>query len=111
MMAELTVQEISRDGLEATYAAAAVGLADEFNNDGKTFFHVKNGATDCVITIDIPNLSIDGQAVTDITITCTATEERMIGPFPPGWYNDGDGHVNVAYDDVSNVTVAAIRLP
>ena len=109
-MAELTVQQISRSGLEATYASAAVGLADEFDNDGKTFFHVVNGETECVLTFDIAK-TVDGQAVTDITVTCTASEERMIGPFPPGVYNDGDGHVNVAYDDVSNVTVAAIRLP
>lgn len=108
-MAELTVQDISRSGLEAAYVAAGAG-GDEFDNDGKTFLHVKNGLVDVTCTFDITK-TVDGQAVTDITVTCTASEERMIGPFPPSIYNDSDGHVNVSYDDESNVTVAAIRLP
>jgi hypothetical protein len=108
-MAELTVQDITRSGLEAAYVAAAAG-GDEFDNDGRTFLHVKNGLVDCTITIDVAK-TVDGQAVVDPTVTCTASEERMIGPFPPSIYNDGDGHVNVSYDDESNVTVAAIRLP
>ncbi len=110
-MAELTVQQVSRTGLEATYAAATpILLTDEFNNDGRTFFHVKNGAIDCVITVAVAK-TVDGMAVTPRTVTCTANEERFIGPFPTDIYNDADGHVNVTYDDVTNVTVAAIRLP
>jgi hypothetical protein len=107
-MTELTVQNVTRAGLEAAYDAAASG-GDEFDNDGKTMLHVKNGATACVVTIDIAK-TVDGQAVTDPTVTVPESEDRFIGPFPPSIYNDADGHVNVSYDDESNVTVAALRL-
>jgi hypothetical protein len=107
-MAELTVQNVTRAGLEPSYDSAASG-GDEFDNDGKTFLHVVNTTTACVVTIDIAK-TVDGQAVTDPTVTVPENEDRMIGPFPPNIYNDADGHVNVSYDDESNVTVAALRL-
>lgn len=107
-MTELTVQQIARTGLEATYVAATAS-GDEFDNDGKTFLHVVNGVTDVVVTLDIKK-TVDGQDPTSPTVTCTANEERMIGPFPPSVYNDVDQHMNVTYDDDTNVTVAAIRL-
>ena len=107
----LTVQPMARTGLEATYGAAN-GDGHSFQNDGRTFLHIKNGATDCVITVATPR-TVDGQAVTPRTVTCTADEERFIGPFPPSLFNQmgaaGDV-VHVDFDDVSNVTVAALRI-
>lgn len=107
-MAELTVQATSRSGLAASYAAAA-GSGDEFDNDGKTFLHVKNGLVNVIVTLDLQQ-AVDGQDPASKTVTVLASTEQLIGPFPPSIYNDLDGHMNVAYDDVSNVTVAAIRL-
>lgn len=104
----LAVQPVSRAGLEPAYAAAEAD-GNAFLNDGRTMLHVKNGATNVVATLQIPR-TLDGQAVADPTVTVPATEERMIGPFPPGVYNQTDGALYVDYDDVANVTVAAIRL-
>lgn len=107
----LTVQQIVRTGLEATHAAAQTD-GNSFNNTGKEFIWIKNGATDSVIDVDTPR-GPDGQAVVDRTITVTATEERLIGPFPPEIYNQrgslGDV-VHFNYDSVANVTVAIVRL-
>ncbi len=105
----IAVQTIGRSGLAPAYAAAhADGGA--FGNDGRTFLHVKNGATAVVVTIRIP-VKVDGQAVTNPAVTVPATQERMIGPFPPGIYNQPGSDIHVDFDDVSNVTVAAVRLP
>ncbi|MDF1778742.1 MAG: hypothetical protein P1V13_22190 [Rhizobiaceae bacterium] len=109
--AALTVQEISRLGIEPSYAAAE-GDGNSFNNTGSEFLHIKNGASDCVVTVQTPR-TVDGQAVTPRTVTVTASEERMIGPFPPGIFNQagalGDV-VYVDYDDESNVTVGVFRI-
>lgn len=104
----ISVQNIGRAGLEPAYTAAAAD-GNSFPNDGRTFLHVKNGATDVVVTTRITKV-VDGQAVTNPTVTVPATEERMIGPFPPGLYNQSDDTVYVDYDDEANVTIAAIRL-
>lgn len=107
----LTVQQMSRLGLEATHAAAETD-GNSFNNTGKEFIWVINGATDVIIDVDTPR-GPDGQAVVDRSVTCTANEERLIGPFPPETFNQrgslGD-IVHFNYDNVVNVTVAIIRL-
>lgn len=109
--AALTVQQIARTGLEPAYAAAEAD-GNAFDNTGREFLHVKNGATQCVVTVKTAR-TVDGQGVTDRTVTIPATEDRMIGPFPAAIYNQLGGAgdvVHVDYDDVSNVTVAALRL-
>lgn len=106
---ELTIQTISRAGLEAT-TTAAIADGHKFKNDGRlTLLHVINGATDVIVTIQTA-ATVDGKAVADDTVTCTASEERFIGPFPAEIYNQTDGMVYIDYDDVSNVTVSVLRL-
>lgn len=106
---ELTVQTISRAGLEAT-TDAAIADGHKFVNDGKlTLLHVINGATDVVVTVQTA-YTLDGKALADDTVTCTANEERFIGPFPADIYNQTDGMVYIDYDDTSNVTVSVLRL-
>ena len=107
-MATLTVQDVVRSGLNPSYASAAAG-GDDFPNDGKrTFAHVKNGGASAItVTLDITQ-TVDGQAVTDPTVSIPAGEERMIGPFPVAYYG---ASVGLSYSDVTSVTVAAIRVP
>lgn len=107
----LTVQALARTGLEPSFAAANAD-GNSWNNTGREFLHVKNGATDVVVTVQTPR-TVDGQAVTARTVTVPATEERMIGPFPPAIFNQGGALgdvVHVDYDDESNVTVGVFRV-
>lgn len=108
---ELTVQDIVRSGLEATYTAAN-GDGHYFSNDGKrTFIHVVNGdASDNTVTIQTP-ATADSLAITDRTVVVTAGEERMIGPFPTQYYNQSDGTVYVDHSNTTSGTIAAIKLP
>ena len=114
-MAALTVQPIIKSGLEASFAAADVG-GDSFTNDGRTFLFVKNGATDVVVTITAQTTSATKPGFGDITltnevVTVTAGTEQMIGPLEQAIFNDASGLAQVTYDDTTNVTVAAVRLP
>ena len=106
---EVSVQSITRAGLEATYSSAHAD-DNKFVNDGRsTFVHVKNGTGDVIITLQVAK-TVDGNAVTDPTVTCTADEERLIGPFPADIYNQTDGMVYIDWDDESNVTFAVLKL-
>lgn len=106
---ELTVQTISRAGLEASYGSA-IADGHKFANDGNmTFVHIKNGSVDKTITIQTA-ATVDGKAVGDDAIVCTANEERLIGPFPASIYNQADGLVYIDYSSPTNVTVAVLRL-
>lgn len=110
-MARATVnfQQIVRTGLEQTYAAAHAD-GSKFANDGRTFLHVKNGAgAPITVTVQTPG-TVDGLAIADQAIVVTNAEERMIGPFPPGIYNQSDGMVYADYSSVTTVTIAVLRL-
>jgi len=112
-MAELTVQQIDLEGLEAAFVAADEE-GDSFVNDGRVFLHVKNGALASVtVTIDSVVLCDQGHDH-DINVVVPAageeeSGERLIGPFPKR-FNDENNMVSVAYSAASDVTVAAVRL-
>ena len=119
-MAELNVavQSTTRAGLVAAYLDSTTtpalatgdfaGTGDQFlvPNDGRTFLHVKNGATDVAVTIQTPG-TVDGLAVTDRVVTVAATSEEFIGPFSRNDYGDP---FKFALDDVANVEIAAVRV-
>lgn len=108
-MATLSVQNISRTGLNLSTQAAAGG-GDEFPNDGRTFLYVNNGGSGITATI-VTQQTVDGKAVADDAITVSGGQSRYIGPFPPSIYNDVNDRVQVTYSGVTSVTVAAVRLP
>lgn len=112
-MATLTAQQMTASGAEITYAAADAG-GDEVANQRNLFLHVKNGdSSSHTVTIEAqyPASRIPvGLAESDPVTTIPAGEDRLIGPLPSSAFSDGDGNVQVAYDDVTSVTVAAVVL-
>lgn len=107
--ADLTVQEISRSGLNPSYTAAATD-GHSVENTGREFIHVKNGSGSSVtVTIQTPG-TVDGLAVADRTVAVPASGERMIGPFAPGDYNQDDDAIYVDYSAITTVTIAAVQL-
>lgn len=110
-MAILTVQTISRTGINPTFAAAAAG-GDSFANDGKVFFECKNAnAATRTLTFALTQL-VDGQTPAAKTVVVPVTPgDSMVGPFPPSVYNDSNGRVVVTYSAEADLTVAAFRLP
>jgi len=107
-MAELTAQQISRDGLDPTYVACDVA-GDDFVNAGDEFIHIKNGdGSPHTVTIVTP-ATVDGLAVADRDVVVPAGEERMIGPFPAGAYNDENAKVTFTYDAITSLTIAILK--
>jgi hypothetical protein len=116
-MATLTVQEIDlTTGVAPTYASAGAG-GDEYANEGRTYFHVKNGGgSPITVTVAAQQTAIDdpqfGRVVpSNRTFTVTNGAERIIPFLATGMYNNANNRVAVTYSAVTSVTVAAIRAP
>lgn len=115
----LTTQNLNEGSpvVLSTAYAAATSAGDSFANDGRTMFCVKNGnGSTMTVTITpgnatraVPGVGVVTKSTVSVVVPAT-TGETMIGPFPPAFYNDASGNVNVTYSAVTSVTVAAVRL-
>jgi hypothetical protein len=109
-MATLTVQTVSRSGLNPAYAAAAGG-GDKFAPDKDTFLHVKNGSGGALTVVTPLTDPGSGQAISDVAVSVPAAGERMIGPFNASSFADpADGLASITYSGVTSLTVAAIKV-
>lgn len=107
-MAELAHQQVQITGTEIAYAAAAAG-GDTVKPGDRVFLHVVNGdVSDHTVTLAVPGTEY-GQAKPDVAVTVTAGEERMIGPLPRQLANS-NGLVDITYDAVTSLTIAAVRI-
>lgn len=105
----LTVQQIVKTGLTESLAAANAD-GSYVPNDGRTFLHVKNSGSQITLTVETPG-TVDGNAIADLAVVIPATSgDKMIGPFPPGTYNQADDTIKITFSSVSGVTIGALRL-
>ncbi len=116
-MAALTIQTIGEAGVQSTYAAATSGGDTARNDNGDVFLHVKNGDASShtvTVTAQTASATVPGMGTTtkaNVAVAVPAGEERMIGPFARLAFNDASNDVAITYDDVTAVTIAALRLP
>lgn len=109
-MATLNVQTVSLLGLTPSFVAASAG-GDEFVNSGRVMLHIKNGgASQITATINSQTPCSYGFDH-DVVVSVPASSELVVGPFPKARFNDSNGKVQITYNDVTSVTVAAIELP
>lgn len=106
----LVPQQIVRTGLTPVFTAANV-LGHSVANDGHVMLEVKNGSASPInVTVQTPG-TVDGLAISELVVVVPATSgDKMIGPFPPGIYNQPDGTIYVDFSDVTTVSVAAVRM-
>lgn len=113
-MAVLTVVSAKRsaNGNDLVGVAAAAG-GDSFVNSGQEVVVLKNASAG-IITVTVPTpVTVDGLAVADLTAAIGVGETRLLGPFPPAWYNDtglGGGSVNMTYSGVTTLTVNVVKV-
>lgn len=112
-MAILTVQDVDLDGLNShTWSAADAG-GDMFDNSsGKVLLHIQHvggSAAPIVVTVDSQR-NCDQGFDHDVTINIDFSEDVLSGPFPKLRFNDNSGNVQITYDDVTDLEVAALRL-
>lgn len=110
-MATIAPQNISRAGVGPTYSAAAGG-GDSFLPGSDTFVHVKNGSgAPITVTLVTPGFVAGDIPIADPTVSVPAGGERMIGPFPPGYFADpADGLADLTYSGVTSLTLAVLKL-
>jgi hypothetical protein len=108
----LMLQKLQSTGVAPSYVSARAG-GDEFENDGLTWLLIRNGAVEVSVTfatykyIDDQHFSSVPLKVSDRIVVIPANNERYIGIFPKDLYNDPNGSVQMTYDKIDNVTVAA----
>jgi len=88
----LTVQTADRTGAQMALQSITTAGGFKFENNGKTMLYVENNVGDLVLTFAIQP-TLDGQAVAVKTVTVTASEKWVVGPFPTRWYNDADDYI------------------
>lgn len=104
----LTVQQMTRAGLAVAFTAA-IADGHQFLNDGYTFLRVKTTGTPAIITVQHPG-TVDGQSVSDVTVSLGATAEQDIGPFPARFNQGATNRVYVDYSAITGVTIAAVTI-
>lgn len=106
----LTIQAVTRDGLNPTLAAANVD-GHSIANDGRTYIEILNSSGSAVmVTQRIPKV-VDGVAVANNgkQVSIPAGQRRKIGPWTSD-YNQADGTVQIDFSAVTSVTCGAFRV-
>ncbi len=107
----LAAQKIVKTGIDPTHSGS-LSVSDNYQtpNNGRLFIYVTNGGGGTsVVTIATPG-TVDGLAVADRTVSIGTGEDAMIGPFPPHIYNNANGEIDVSFDVITSVTIAALNL-
>lgn len=109
-MAALSTQTITRSAITPTYSA--VSASDTFTPNAQTFVHIKNGGGSSD-TVGIPVLQGDppGLTISDLSISVTNGQERMIGPLPANFFADpttGAGTITNSF--TTSVTIGVFNL-
>jgi hypothetical protein len=103
-MATLTVISSAITGTVFAPVAAGAG-GDVFANDGNTRYYVKNGSGGSLnVIIATPGLP-GGLTLTPVTVAVGAGVEKILGPFPPQYFNNASGQVSLTYSGVTSMTV------
>lgn len=114
-MANLTLSEISHEGLELPAGVAATALGDEFENTGRQCLLITNSG-EGTPTVTVPaqrtcSQGVDHNVEVELEAGNVTPYSVLVGPFAPWWYNDEDGKCHVAYSAHADVTVAVLYLP
>lgn len=89
---------------------AANAGGDEFQNSGKELLlvtHTNGGGSNVTLTIET-QATVDSEDVADKAITIAPGTTHLLGPFPVGIYNDGNGRVQLTYSAATDITVKPI---
>lgn len=108
-MATLTVQEIDRDGVLLSLAAADAA-GDQFENDGDRFLAVYNNSGGDVVVSAVIQKTVDKITPDPKQVTVGDGQTKFLGRFPTDIYNDTNGYVQITYDSATDVSVAVYTL-
>jgi hypothetical protein len=109
-MALLTVQNINRTGVTPAYTAVAA--SDTFTPGAQVFIHVKNaGGSPDTCAIQVLAGDPPGLVISDLSVSVTNAQERMIGPLPSQFFADPTtGLATVTHSFTTSVTSGVFNL-
>jgi hypothetical protein len=105
----LTVEDVSINGLDASYTSVNSSDTYLIQNTGSLIVHVKNEDTSSeTVTVPTPK-TINGLTVQDPTVTVSASGDKFIGPFPVGLYNNGQD-MSLTFSNGTSTSVAVLKI-
>ncbi len=107
----VTPQNIDQDGLVVVHTGSLL-ITNNYiiRNDGRMFIRVVNGGGSPAVTTIVTRNKVAGNAIADRVVSVEAGTEQNIGPFPPSVFNNSDGDIDVSFDFITSVTLAALHL-
>ncbi len=106
---DLTVAKIL---LDTPLTPAGVTVEDDgmrFLNTGRVYLHILGGGAGALaITINSVGVCSQG-ADHDIILTPVAATIYLVGPFPKGRFDDGDGYVNITLEGGAEADVMKVQ--
>lgn len=119
-MATLSVQTVSETDAAVSFANADSGSGDLVpNKGGNVFLILKNGhatgAATVTITAQNTSKSVEGWGPltkSDIAVSLAAGDEKIVGPFAEGAWNNSSDQIALSYTGTAaaDVDVAALKL-
>ena len=110
-MAAIAVQDLNLDGLVNPTMTAAAALGDTVqNSDERVFIYAVNGSAGTINITANAQRNCNHGYIHDEVLTLLAGEDGYLGPFDKERFNTSTGDVSLTYDDVTSLTIAAIRL-
>ena len=107
----VTVQETDRDGIVPTYVAADATNGHEFTGSGKEVIHVVNASGGAVVMTIITNMTQDGLAVADKTVSIAAGAERICGAWLQSVYHGSSASlVQFDFDVDTSITFSVFKI-
>ena len=113
-MADLSVASLIEVGLDVPYVAADVA-GDAFVNDGNIMLMVENAdASAHTVTVTAQQTVVNSNNYgkldkADAVHSVPAGGTAILGPFSKAMYNDVVSKVQVTYDAVTSMSVAAVH--
>lgn len=104
----VAAQSLTWTGTTPTFNAASAST-NMFVNDGSTLLYIKNTDVTTSTAILTTPKTVNGLAVSDLTITLPAAIDVVAGPFSPDVFNDSNGMVTVTWSHAPSQTFAVLN--
>ena len=113
-MGDITVvpEKVTRTGINLTdLGSLSTGNVYVIKNTGKVILHLKKTAAVIATATVVVTKVVAGLDLPDLTFAIPAsTGDIMVGPFPPGIFNDGSKDMRISFSDVDGLTIAAFEI-
>jgi hypothetical protein len=101
----MTVTAASSRKVVKSLSAVDAANGNQFANTGNCYLWVANGSgSQLTVTVLQSGQTLDGVSTAGKTLTVAAGSEAIMGPWPPGVYNDGSGYVTVNWSSGTSIT-------